>query len=387
MSPAQPAGYGQPQRLIFIDALRVAAVALVIVHHAAQAYGPTGGFWPVHDKAQSAWFTPFYTANAAFGMGLLFLVAGYFTAASLARKGTKLFLRERWARIGIPLASLVLLVHLPAAYLIAGRPAIAPFVARLYEHGWQPIYLHLWFLAHLLLYSVAFAGWRQLAPGPDAAPRTWPLPRFAAIASLVAVLALITWIVRLRYPVDDWVPLLWIMPAEPAHLPQYVTLFAAGLAAQRGDWFCKMPASTGLFALGIGIIAASGIYLAYATGHWDAMMTAGGPSLASLIRSVWETVIAVSLSIGLIVAFREIPLRPSRLLAALSAASFGAYILHPVIVVALQAAIVDLALPAPAKFAIVSVLGIALAFSLAHLAGKAPVVRAVLGATSGGKSK
>src|SRR5262249_2482724 len=50
-------------RLFFIDALRVAAIVFVIIHHAAQAYGPTGGFWPVHDRAQSDWFTPFYTAN------------------------------------------------------------------------------------------------------------------------------------------------------------------------------------------------------------------------------------------------------------------------------------------------------------------------------------
>jgi len=90
----------QARRLIFIDALRVAIVAFVIVHHAAQAYGPTGGFWPVHDHAQSHWFTPFYTANAAFGMALLFLVAGYFTDASLETKGPERFLRERWARIG-----------------------------------------------------------------------------------------------------------------------------------------------------------------------------------------------------------------------------------------------------------------------------------------------
>lgn len=32
------------ERLVFIDALRVAVIVFVIVHHAAQAYGPTGGF-------------------------------------------------------------------------------------------------------------------------------------------------------------------------------------------------------------------------------------------------------------------------------------------------------------------------------------------------------
>jgi hypothetical protein len=52
-------------RLFFVDALRVAAVAFVIAHHAAQAYGPAGGFWPVHDQAQKDWFEPFHAANAA----------------------------------------------------------------------------------------------------------------------------------------------------------------------------------------------------------------------------------------------------------------------------------------------------------------------------------
>jgi peptidoglycan/LPS O-acetylase OafA/YrhL len=81
------------KRLVFIDALRVAAIDFVIIHHAAQAYGPTGGFWPVHDRAQSDWFAPFYTANAAFGMGLMFLLAGYFVPPSYGRKGARRFLR------------------------------------------------------------------------------------------------------------------------------------------------------------------------------------------------------------------------------------------------------------------------------------------------------
>ena len=76
--------FGDQQRLVFADALRVSAIAFVIVHHAAQAYGPTGGFWPVHDHAQSGWFSPFYTANAAFGMGLMFLLAPWSTASLVA---------------------------------------------------------------------------------------------------------------------------------------------------------------------------------------------------------------------------------------------------------------------------------------------------------------
>jgi len=372
------------KRLVFIDALRVAAIVFVIIHHAAQAYGPTGGFWPVHDRAQSDWFTPFYTANAAFGMGLMFLLAGYFVPPSYDRKGARLFLGGRWRRIGVPLASLVLLVHLPVVYLLAGMPAPMQFLHGLYERGWQPIYAHLWFIAHLLLYCFAYAVWRQISRLSECDVVKLPLPWPATITSFVVALALITWLVRIWYPVDKWVPFLWIMPAEPAHLPQYVAFFAAGVVAYRGDWFRRMPKSAGLVWLAVGMIASGGIYVAYAFGWWK--MAPGELSLESLLRSSWETAIAVGLSLGLIVAFRELFDRSNRLLEAMAAASFGAYILHPAIVVSLQTVIADLTLSAFVKFAVVSVVGTAVAFGIAHVAGKVPGIRAVLGETSGRKA-
>jgi peptidoglycan/LPS O-acetylase OafA/YrhL len=118
--PAPSVPRVEGERLIFPDVLRVAIVAMVIVHHAAQAYGPTGGVWPVEDEVTSDWFLPFYTANAAVGLGLLFLLAGYFTGHSYDRKGIERFLRERWGRIGVPLVVFVLGVHLPLAYLVEG---------------------------------------------------------------------------------------------------------------------------------------------------------------------------------------------------------------------------------------------------------------------------
>jgi glucans biosynthesis protein C len=368
------------ERLVFIDALRVSVIALVIVHHAAQAYGPTGGFWPVHDRSQSDWFTPFYTANAAFGMGLMFLLAGYFVPPSYAHKGASGFLRGRWRRIGVPLATFVLLVHLPVVYLVSGCPASIEFIRGLYERGWQPIYLHLWFIADLLLYSVIYVAWRRITPfqSKSVSKRRSP-PSRAAIACFMFAVAGTTWLIRIPYPVDRWVPLLWVMPAEAAHLPQYIALFVAGILAYRGDWFRRLPTSTGIIWLIVGLVALGGVYLAYAFGAWNELMTTGGPTLSSLVRSSWETLIVVGLSIGLIVAFRELFNRSNRLIEAMATASFGAYILHPAIVVALQAAIAALPLIAFTKFVIVSVLGTVLAFAVSHLAGNVPGIRGVLG--------
>jgi len=115
-------------------------------------------------------------------------------------------------------------------------------------------------------------------------------------------------------------------------------------------------------------------------------MAPGGLGLESVMRSSWETVIAFGLSTGLIIAFRELFDRPNHLLRVMAEASFGAYILHPAIVVVLQAAIADLMLGAFVKFAYVSLLGTAGAFAVAHLARQVPGIRVVLGATSDGET-
>jgi peptidoglycan/LPS O-acetylase OafA/YrhL len=113
---------------------------------------------------------------------------------------------------------------------------------------------------------------------------------------------------------------------------------------------------------------------------------AAGFNLSSLVSSIWviwETTIAVGLSVGLIVAFRELFRTRFRLLDTMAAASFAAYLFHPPIVIALQAAMATATLPAFAKFLIVSVLGTATAFTVTHLACKVPGIRAVLGPAPG----
>ena len=36
-------------RIFYLDNLRIVLTILVIAHHVGQAYGPTGGYWPVQE--------------------------------------------------------------------------------------------------------------------------------------------------------------------------------------------------------------------------------------------------------------------------------------------------------------------------------------------------
>ena len=332
-------------RLAFVDVLRVVVIILVVAHHSAQPYGPTGGEWAVTDPANTEWLGPFFAVNAAFGLGLLFLLAGYFVPRSYDRKGGRRFLKDRWGRIGVPLVIFALVMNVPAAYLIESvRPSMGEFV--------RP-------------------------------PRTWPVPGHIAIVAFVIGLALVTWIVRIWYPIDEWVPLLFVVAAEPAHLPQYIGLFAVGVVAYRGDWLRRLPQRLGMIWLGVGLVASAGIYVFKlgAPDRWDEITAGGGFVAQSLVSSTWEALICVGLCLGLITLFRTMFTRTNRVLLAMAAASYAAYILHLTIVVLLQLGILELDLPATVKFGLVTAFGVALSFGVAHLSRRIPGLRTILGTT------
>lgn len=368
-------------RVVFLDVLRVLIISMVIIHHAAQAYGPTGGFWPVKDTATSDWFRPFYTVNAAVGLGLLFLLAGFLLPGSYERKGPRRFLKDRWARLGVPLVFFILVVNIPLMYFMSGRPDPVDLIRGLYNGAWQGAYLHLWFLGHLLLYSVGYVIWARRA-GSRGRARMLPPPGHTVIFMFAAALILVTWVVRWWFPVDDWVPLFFVLPAEPANLAQYLSLFVLGVLAFRNDWFGRIPLRVGLVWLVVGVGAAAVVYSLQASNLWDAMTATGGPDWRSLVRVSLEALVCTGLSVGLVVTFREVFRTPTPFLAAMATASYAAYILHAFVVVGLQMALLQIVSPPGAKFAIVSVLGLFLSFGIGHLSRFVPGVRVLLGTTA-----
>lgn len=370
-------------RLVFVDVLRVGVIVWVIGHHAAQPYGPTGGEWPITDQGNLEWLGPLFPLGAAFGMGLLFLLAGYFVPKSYDKKGANRFLRERFLRIGLPMVIFVLLVHVPVVYLTeTPRQPFGEFIGSLYESGWLNAYLHLWFLGHLVLYSVGYVAWRRVADHRSSRPRRiWSPPSHAAIVGFIIWLALISWIVRIWYPIDDWVPLFFFMAAEPAHLAQYVSLFGLGVIAYRGDWLRQMPTRLGAIWLAVGLAASTGYYIVGLLGSDSANddVVTGGFTARSALYSTWEALICAAMVVGLVVVGRTAFRRSSRLLEAMTAASYDAYILHITFVIGLQAGLEDVDLPTGLKFGLVASLGVPLAFGAGHVSGRVPGLRTLLG--------
>ena len=93
-------------RYYYIDNLRVMVIMLVILLHLAVTYSNLG-LWYYNEQhikefIGQVFFGLFQTFVQGFSMGLLFLVAGYFTPGAFDRKGFGRFVKDRWRRLGLP---------------------------------------------------------------------------------------------------------------------------------------------------------------------------------------------------------------------------------------------------------------------------------------------
>jgi len=371
----------QPGRLYFADNLRVCLVMLVVAHHAAQAYGPTGGRWPISNPESIGLLGPFFSVNASFMMGLLFLIAGYFTASSFARKSIGGFLKARLIRIGIPLLFFALVINFPITYALSNKSlSFWQYMMRPALWDGQFIYSHLWFLGHLLLYALIYIIWKVISKGTpaDTTKETSSLNHWS-ILSYAVVLWIVSTVVRFWYPIDRWV--FWGVPIELAHLPQYLSLFLFGTLAYRNNWFRKLPAKVGMTWFWIGVVSSALVYVYSVMVGLNVLppvIFAGGLVWRTVSWSLWEAFIATGLCVGLLTLFREKFDKQGKLMAALSASAFSVYIIHLYIVLGLQAVVHSLQVPAIVKFSAVTIAGIVICFAVSYGLKKIPGVKRII---------
>jgi len=147
----------------FIDRLRVIAISIVVAHHSGQAYGPTGGSWPVFESSRSALLGPFFGVNAGFGMALFFLIAGYFVPASLERNGKSKFIKNRLVRLGIPTILFGFLIFPLIGYSETHNSvSFLEYYFASYLGKGNIQYGHLWFVFHLFIYSIMFVSLSEI---------------------------------------------------------------------------------------------------------------------------------------------------------------------------------------------------------------------------------
>lgn len=344
------------ERFYYLDNLKVGLTMLLIAHHVGQAYGPTGGEWPIQETARAAALGPLFTIDRSFFMSLFFLISGFLVARSYDAKGGWPFVKGRLLRLGLPLLAWALLM-IPLQIFVFGAPGGG-------AKAWPIDVGHLWFLEHLLLFSLAYALWRGLRgrrPRTDIAPRA---PRAWSVLLFAVALALVSGLVRIAYPIDRWVYLLGFFRVAFADVPRDLSFFVLGLVAYRRRWLSAMTARAGRVWLAAAAILAA-LIAAYDLVLYD-LFPIGEPAWGT-VYVFWESLFCCAACAGLLVLFREKVAMHGRLAAALAKSQYAAYIFHVPVILAFQYAILSVSLPPFAKFALVTAVSIPATFALAWL--------------------
>jgi hypothetical protein len=371
-----------------MDRLKVAVIAGVVVAHVATAYVVDVGWYyeerTTSDLTPAIFGVPVFL-GAVFGLAPLFLLGGVLAARSLRRRGPVAFARARLLRLGLPALAFFLLVD-PLADYLGGRVqgetrSLGSYLTDLGgDHDLGPV----WFITALLAFSLAYAAWRRWRPtAPDAHPQLqggatagdtpWRSATLAGAAVAIAAADLLTW---------QWWPYfsetLWNLNWQ--HWPQAAGLFALGVVVGERGGNPSVPAAVarrwGRLALG-----ALAVFLAmagYGFASEDPEFIAGlRPGTVAF--AVIDGVAAVGVCVWVVSWFeRRWDAQAGPVLVRASRGAYAAYLLHPLVLVALSGAMWPLPLAPELKLVLVAAAGVPAVFATGYLATRVPGVSRVL---------
>jgi glucans biosynthesis protein C len=358
-------GSDEAQRWAWMDNLRVAVIAGVIVEHVATAY-VLDIDWYYEERSSSAVTEAIVGAAilpaALFAMAVLFLVAGLLSARSLTRKGPWPYVRDRLLRLGAPLVAFVFVIG-PLTSLVGqraeGDPSADDVGSILIEKMQDADTGPMWFVTALLVFSIAYGSWRWARPAGSTA--SGPLrPRHLVAAAAAIVVG--SFVMRLKWPFTADTPFdlnLW-------EWPQMATLFTLGVLAGERGWLNPMPDWLMRACGRASIVGALGLlFVVTAVGlAGDEDPFLGGWHLQALAEPTTEATIAVAMSFWLVGWFARRWNYQDTLARSLGRASFAAYIVHPPVLVLLSAGLSSITVAAEVKFVAVAVLGVTTSFTV-----------------------
>lgn len=382
-----------PTRLPWIDHVRTFSIFLVVAMHACVTYSHVGDWYYMapHEPAMPVKLAFLFWEghSQAFFMGLLFLLAGYFAWLSLCKRGAGAFVRERLLRLGVPTLLYMLVIH---PFILLG---LNPW-----NHNFGPKlawYRHfvlsgdfigesgpLWFAFALLVFCALLAAAFKIVALTRLlrAPATAPAPPSAGhVLLLAAGLTLASFLVRLVQPIGTNA-----LNFQLCFFPQYIAAFSIGILLAR---------SSGLEVLARSRVAVRAGWMALVGGPLAllAVLVLGGPMpgdgpnpffggwhAQALAFAAWEQFTGVGLGLGVLAWFARRFDRDTPALRWLADRSFGVYVLHAPVLVALTLLFTPLE-PAAGPFLmalLVTLTGLAASYAVAHVAKLLPGLRTVL---------
>jgi glucans biosynthesis protein C len=366
-------------RLVFLDNIKLALTALVIVHHVAMTYGAEGAWYysePPSTPVAQLVLTVFNTVNQSYFMGLFFFISGYFTPGSYDRKGTWGFFKDRLLRLGAPLLVFSLFVSPLLERVKAANRGIGEVTYRtLLQDNFRqlPDPGPLWFIETLLVFSVLYAVVRHWTTASSPANP----PRFShgAIGAFALLMGSLSFIVRIFFP--SGVEVAYV---QLAFFPQYMLLFVAGLAVSRHGWLLNWPRQLiGVwFPIVLGAFT-SGMILVFTRGGIENKdLFLGGFHWEALTFAIIESIQCVAICVCLVSISRTRFNRQNAFVRALNEDAYAVYIIHAPLIVCLAYWLRAVSMDSLLKFALVATLAVPLCFLTSRLLRRVPLADRIL---------
>ena len=370
-------------RLMYIDNIRLLVITLAVLMHIAVTYSGLGR-WVYNEPGQVGIIQTvifgFYQAfTQGFAMGIMFMIAGYFIPESYDSKGFSRFLKDRFFRLGVPTLIFMLIVGPITNGLVLVHGNYEASILETYAEyiigfhfigGSGP----LWFAFALLIFSLIYALIRKFIC-PKGKVSNKDIPSFPKILLLIILMGVCTFLVRIVQPVGTDV-----FNMQLCHFSQYIIMFVIGLKCKRNNWLDKLDHAIGklwfVYGLSIGFVTFLGVLILGGALDGDLSPFDGGVTWQSAAYSIWESFVAVSMSIGLVAVFKRKLNKQKRLPQAMSANAFAVYAFHAPIIVALTLLFAPVTLLPIVKFIIVAIVGVPICFLFTNFTiQKIPLLR------------
>lgn len=365
-------------RIHYMDNLRALAMLAGVVFHAALAYSPLmHPVWPLADAGRSivvdiaAWFLHL------FRMPLFFVVAGFFAALLVARRGMGGLFRNRCARVLLPLllflppilVSMQWLTANAAATVMQPSPALAWLRAYLEEHGALPSmpgWAHLWFLFYLMLFTVLV--W---------VASTLELQRLGTRSATLHPLVLMVAMPLLLAPALAATGVPW--PAPEFLLPSLWALAFFGMYFVLGYLAYHHPALLDRLRP-LSPVLLAGSVAAYAALFWltDGFAIARPAPMHHALHALLEALAGFWMTLWCLLAGKRWLDKRSASMRWLADASYWVYLVHLPVLLAIQYRLLDLHMHWIAKFTISILSTFALSFASYQLLVRHTVVGRLL---------
>ncbi|MDN4500849.1 acyltransferase family protein [Alteromonadaceae bacterium BrNp21-10] len=355
---------GSHSRVHYMDNLRAFAMLLGIFFHAVLAYSPLLHYlWPVADSENSAVVDMLAFFSHTFRMPLFFIIAGFFTALLIQKRGLAAMVKNRLMRITLPFSIFLPLV-MTSFVVIFGwaindvenkSPMLAmiSMTAQMPQPPEQPITTsHLWFLYNLTFFYVVTTVLVKFVR-IDWMAKVQAFPKIFLIAApLLLVPAYMTQHLPLPAP-EQFTPQLWSFGS-------YGLFFMLGYGLFKYENFLDKLTPYWGWMLIAGVTAYGVFYQQLpATINMQDMMvniaTAPDFDLNQAFLAALQAYTGVYISLVLLVLGRKFFNQQNAAVKIIADSSYWIYIIHLPVLWTIQFALLDTQLPLIVEFLISSI--------------------------------